>query len=91
MPRGCPCTGKARCVSVKLRQETHKSWVEAKRYFHMNTNDTLANRLLKLATPSTTVTSKVSSNSNVPETNHDACYLSIAVGSQYAVSDMTQR
>ena len=92
MPCGRSCTGRARYISVKLQQETHKSWVEAKRYFQMNTDDTLANRLLQLATPSTTVTSEVSSNSNVPEANHDACYLIVATGSQYAVSnDTTQR
>ena len=57
MPRGCLRSGTARCVSVKLRQETRESWVEAKRCFQKNTDDVLADGLLKLATPSATVNS----------------------------------
>ena len=91
MPRGRPRTGRERYVSVKLRQETHESWIKAKRYFQMNSDDALAKHLLQVATSSTPVTSNVSGLSNFREATNDSIYLNTAMRSQNAVPDRTQR
>ena len=59
MPLGCPCAGRISFVNVTLQQQRHQSWMEAKRYFQMSSDDELANCLLELATHST-VSSEVS-------------------------------
>ena len=39
--------------NVKLQQQVHESWIDAKCYFQINSDDALAKHLLKLATHST--------------------------------------
>ena len=48
MPPGHPNAGRARYIRVKVSEETHEWWVETKRCFQMNSDDALANHLLKL-------------------------------------------
>ena len=91
MSHGRPRTGRERYVSVKLRQETHESWIKVKRYFQMNSDDALAKHLLQVATSSTPVTSNVSGISNFREATNDSIYLNTATTSQNSVSDRMQR
>ena len=37
----------------ELQQQAHKSWIDTKCYIQINSDDALANNLLKLATRST--------------------------------------
>ena len=78
MACACPCARRTTFVSVKLQQQTLKSWIEAKCYLKINGNNALVNHLLELATLST-VSSKVSSNNNICETHHGACFLGAAI------------
>ena len=69
----CPCARRPTFVSVKLQQQTLKSWIEAKCYLKINSNNALVNHLFELATLST-----VSSNNNICEAHHGACFLGTA-------------
>ena len=60
----CLCARRPTFVSVKLQQQTLKSWIEAKCYLKINSNNALINHLFELATLST-ISSKVSSNNNI--------------------------
>ncbi|XP_065886789.1 uncharacterized protein [Dysidea avara] len=47
MPPGCPRTGRATYAFVRLREETHKLWLEAKRSLAASSDDALACCLLQ--------------------------------------------
>ena len=51
---GHPHAGRARYIRINLRQEMHTS---LDRFFQMNSNNALANHLLKLSTHSTVISS----------------------------------
>ena len=79
----CPCARRPTFVSVKLQQQTLKSWIKAKCYLKINSNNALINHLFELATLST-ISSKVNSNNDICEVHHGACFLGAAtVGWNY--------
>ena len=68
MPLGRPAVGRTSYVRIKLRQETHVSWVEMKRVLGLRSDNELACRLL--ATP--TNASRNSTGTNGATENVDA-------------------
>ena len=68
MPLGRPAVGRTSYVRIKLRHETHVSWVEMKRALDLRSDDELACRLL--ATPTNTVTTSRNSTGINGGTQH---------------------
>ena len=67
MPPGRPHVGRASYIRIKLRQETHQSWVGMKRLLKVKSDDALARHLLAhfAKTPVRMV-----ANRNATEANH---------------------
>ena len=86
MPPGRPQSlRRASYIRVKLRQETHQSWVEMKRILGAKSDDAFAHHLLSQTSD------KLTASRIATETNHASCSSNGVVAESLHVSETTMR